>query len=492
MERGRRGAILVWAGLVLGFAAGSGPADWRRASIDVLQVKDMEIADVLDLLAGKSGANIVAGADVSGRVTVFLKDVPMEEALRAVLDARGLAYREEGRIVRVMTEADYRARYGEPFGRRTVSRVVRPRHTRADDLAQVLERMKGPDGRIIVDAKSNTLVMTGTPARIAALAGLAERLDVPLETRTFRLSYASPKDLAETIGKELTPSVGRLRFDEGTGTLSVTDTPLVVGEVARMVEAFDEPRPQVLIEARIVQILLSDRQRLGVDWRALVRNYHRLDLSGSFDILDTGARGGRLGVGTLDEDDYQALMEALKSTENTRILSNPRVLALNRREAKILVGTTEPYVTATVTTPASGPTVTAEQVRFVEVGVKLYVTPVVHRDGFITLTLRPEVSSVTRTVTTATRNVIPVVGSSEAETTVTVKDGVTVVIGGMIKEETVRTEHKIPFLGDVPWLGGLFRSRDDLKRKSEILLFLTPRIVSGDVDSSEAETARKE
>ena len=118
--------------------------------------------------------------------------------------------------------------------------------------------------------------------------------------------------------------------------------------------------------------------------------------------------------------------------------------------------------------------------KFIDVGVKLVVTPTIHADGFITMKIRPEVSSATDSVRTGQNNLIPVVDTSELETTVRVKDGVTVVLGGLIKDEQVRSNSKVPILGDVPVVGGAFRNRITGTQKSEIVIFLTPRIIEGD------------
>jgi type II secretory pathway component GspD/PulD (secretin) len=188
-----------------------------------------------------------------------------------------------------------------------------------------------------------------------------------------------------------------------------------------------------------------------------------------------------MSIGTLSGDNYEVLIQALDSEGATNILSSPRITTLNGQEAKILVGSSEPYVTSTTTTPSSGPSTVSESVNFIEVGVKLYVTPQIHKDKFITMKLKPEISSVTRTLKTGNNNTIPVVDTSEAETTVTVKDGITIVIGGLIKEEKILTKNKVPLLGSIPVLGAAFRNSDDLKRKTEIVVFLTPRIITGDV-----------
>ena len=175
-----------------------------------------------------------------------------------------------------------------------------------------------------------------------------------------------------------------------------------------------------------------------------------------------------------------AFLEALETIGDTNTLSSPSIIAVNNQEAKILVGSTEPYVTTTTTTPASGPTTTAESVNFIDVGVKLYVTPTIHRDNFVTLNIKPEVSTVTSTITTSNNNTIPIVDTSEAETIVMVKSGVTIIIGGLIKEERIESINKVPLLGDVPLLGMAFRNDDLLVRKTETVIFLTPTIISGD------------
>ena len=187
-----------------------------------------------------------------------------------------------------------------------------------------------------------------------------------------------------------------------------------------------------------------------------------------------------MSIGTLSKDDYQVLLEALDTVGSSEIVASPHITAVNNKEAKILVGSTEPYVTTTTTTPSAGPATTAESVNFIEVGVKLYVTPTIHKDGFITMKIKPEVSSVTKNITTSNNNTIPVVETSEAETTVTAEDGSTIVIGGLIKDEKIDSVKKFPLLGDLPFLGFAFRSEGKVVRKTELVIFLTPKIISGE------------
>ena len=229
------------------------------------------------------------------------------------------------------------------------------------------------------------------------------------------------------------------------------------------------------------QIELTYNFELGVDWQAIFTVLDNLNVQMDFDVFDGEEVNKSLfTVGTIAHNSYAATLEALKSIGDTNVLSSPSIIVLNNQEAKILVGSTQPYVTSTTTTPSSGPTTTAETINFIDVGVKLYVTPIVHRDGFITMKIRPEVSSVLSVVETSGGNEIPVVKTSEAETTVRIKDGVTIVIGGLIEDSNSDTRKKVPILGDIPLLGAVFRNQDMSSTKTEIAIFLTPTIVSGE------------
>lgn len=452
-----------------------------RKILDVLDLKNMDVLDVLKLISQKSGLNIVAGQNVKGRVTVFLKDVEVREALWIIVEAYGWAYTQDGEIIKVMTDQEYEAKYGHKFGQEIQTRVRQLLFAKPTAVTAVLNEVKGKTGKIIADEKSSILILMDDAAKLEEMEMIIGRLDVPTETEVFDLGYAKAEDLSAKIAEVLTPSVGTMKFDERSNRIVVSDTTQALQRVKKIVGAFDEKDEEVLIEAKIIQITLSDEHKMGIDWEAIVSDYHSLDLTSDFDVFGASDKRGKLSIGTLSSDDYTALIEALDTIGKTNILSSPRITAVNNKEAKILVGSTEPYVTTTTTTPSSGPTTTAESVNFIEVGVKLFVTPTIHNDGFITMKIKPEVSSVTNNLTTSNNNTIPIVETSEAETTVMVKDGVSIVIGGLIKEETIKATKKVPLLGDIPVLGFAFRSHNDSVSKTEIAIFLTPRIITGDV-----------
>jgi len=449
--------------------------------ISTLNLKNMDILDVLTLLSKKSGINIVAGQNVQGRVTVFLKGVEVEGALKVIAEANNWAYIKEDGIIKVMTGSDFETKYGYKFGQKIETRVIELSHKAPADIVGILNQVKSPTGKVITSDKSNALILIDSPAKLDEIEAIIARIDIPIKTEVFELSYAKVEDLSGKVGEALTPSIGRMRFDVRSNAIIVSDTQVKLNEIAQMIRTFDRKDKEVLVEAKILQIVLSDDLKFGIDWSAIVRDHHLLTLTNDFDILQSTEKAGRLSIGTLSEDDYTATIEALQTIGETELLSAPSITAVNNQEAKMLVGTTEAYVTTTTTTPASGPVTTAESVNFIDVGVQLYVTPTIHNDDFITMKIKPEVSSVTSTVTTGNNNTIPIISTSEAETTVLVKNRVTIVIGGLIEDNTIITNKQIPVLGSLPVLGIFFRSTDHSETKTEIVIFLKPTIITGDV-----------
>lgn len=453
----------------------------EESIIDVLDLEQIEVLDVLKLISQKSGLNIIASSNVNGRVTVYLKDMKVLEILRTIVDSYGWAYVKEKNVIKVMTAREYESKYGYKFGQEIETRIVQLMYADTTDLLTILNQVRSSSGKVIVDPKTRTLVLMDERPKLDEMEHIIKRLDVAVETRVFDLSYAKVESIAKKISEVLSPNLGIMKFDERSNMVIVSDSKAKITEIAQIVEVFDKQNEEVLIEAKILQIVLSDEHKMGVDWEAIVSDIHGLSLKSDFDILGASDKKGKISIGTIASDDYTMLIEALDTVGVTDILSSPRITTINNEEAKILVGSTEPYVTSTTTTPSSGPTTTAESVNFIEVGVKLYVTPTIHNDGFVTMKIKPEISSVTGEVATSNNNTIPVVETSEAETSVMVKDGVTIVIGGLIKEEKIKTTKKVPVLGDIPLLGNVFNNESSKVSKTEIVLFLTPHIITGDV-----------
>ncbi|MDD5669358.1 MAG: hypothetical protein PHE58_04940, partial [Candidatus Omnitrophica bacterium] len=244
---------------------------------------------------------------------------------------------------------------------------------------------------------------------------------------------------------------------------------------------FDEKTPQVLIDSQVVEIKPSDKFEMGVDWDYWIRKNFRSTAS-----LPLGTNDNRLFIGTTsktpeEKGEYKAVLDLLRTIGDTKILSSPRIMALNNQEAKILVGTKDAFITS-ATSQSGDTSVTSQSVNFVDVGIKLYVTPTINKDGFVIMKIKPEISSAERTDIISEGKVtqIPIVTTSETETTVMVKDGVTIIIGGLKKDERTKSVRKIPLLGDVPLAGFFFRSTSDEMKSTELVILLTPHIISGE------------
>ena len=443
-----------------------------------LQFQGMDVVEVLKILAEQAGFDLVAGKNVTGRATLFLKDVDPWEALEVVLAANELAYEKKGEILTIMTQRDYELLHGQPFQDRRVLKSFVPRTAKVADLSRALAQVKSNIGRVVADEATNTLILMDTPDLVDQMLQISRQMDQPLESRVFSLNNAPVKGLAPAVQEAMTKGVGRVAVDERSNQLVVTDYPARLNDIARMIRAFDERANEVLIDAKILQVVLSDKFQMGIDWQSFISK--QLQLKGATALnLTTGAfaifnavEGSRVGSSKI-------LVEALRTYGDTRILSEPRITVVNNQEAKILVGSKEPYVTTQVSQGGTGTAVTAESVNFIDVGVKLYVTPTISRDGFIQMKIKPEVSSKTGTLTTGQKNEIPIVETAEAETVLLVEDGNTVILGGLIKDEKSVDQQRIPILGDIPVLGALFRSNKDTTKRTELVVFITPTIITG-------------
>jgi len=454
----------------------------QRISLDL---KGVDILDVLKLLSQKSGLNFVAGRNVTGRVTIFAKDVDVWKAFEQIVDANELAYEHRGDIVNVMTARDYELLHGVRFQERTVSRVIPLKFAKAIQVSTALNQVKSNIGRVVVDEASNTIILTDAPMRLNEMAALTGTLDRPTETRIYTLHYAEAEKLKEKLQELLTPGLGTFSFDPRTNKVVISDLKDLMPKFDRIIRALDEQDGEVLIDAKLVKVKLTDSYNLGIDWKEV---FAGIDSQGrlSFDSVDgdvvgSGATGAALKLLSAPSGDSQVILEALQKYGKTETISNPRIAVMNNQEAKILIGTKEAVISVTTTIPASGSTVSSPEITYVDVGTKLFVTPSIKSDGHVKLKIRPEVSTAdvqTFSTSADVKNRIPIVTTTEAETNVIVRSGTTVIIGGLIDSTVKRNQSQLPFLGNLPVLGMPFRSRADSNEKTELVVFLTPQIIS--------------
>ncbi|MEK6733158.1 MAG: secretin N-terminal domain-containing protein [Candidatus Omnitrophota bacterium] len=479
--------LLIFSGLV--FAVQQDDSD-----LISLDLKGMDIRDVLKILSQKSGLNIVADSGVKGAVTLYLKDVSAMDAISIVTSTNGLAYEQTGTLIRIMDAKEYEKAHGRSFEDRTKTEIVKLNYANAGEVAKALSQIKSDIGKVISEDVSNTIVIIDTPDNIKKMKEIIAGMDALMVTEVFPLDYAKAESLKDKINEMVSRGVGSVKFDEKTNKLVVRDTKQKIEDIRKVINAFDEKTREVLIDANIIQVTLSDKYSYGIDW---------LDIAKMGDVKLTADTNLSAGLSNVTPNTFSiatsggnnsTIISLLKTYGETNVLSRPRIAVLDRHEAKILVGSKEVYVTSEVTTTSGGTYHTTDNVQFVDVGVRLAVTPEINRAGFVTLKVKPEVSNADATKTVqlknpdgSTRTIVPYVTTSEAETSVVVKDGTTVIIGGLMKDTLVNRKEKVPFLGDIPLVGKLFSSNGKSKEKTELVILLTPHIIDGDKTSEETK-----
>lgn len=428
--------------------------------------KDADIKAVLNYLSEVSGIDIVPSPDVAGPVTLKLTNKPWEMALDIIVKNYGYAYEREENIIRVMT----------------------------------LESLK-----------------------------LEE-----LSTQVISLNYATAEEAQESI-KDMLTERGKLTYDARINALIITDLAANIYKIRQVIEALDKKTPQIMIEAKIIETTLSKSERLGIDWNLIIQasgarrpttipfvgfqsdwSLHSKVLPKFFPVGTTGTSSVTVGTGgatttaapgdfptgesvaddaatrafpfvgtdaftfgTLDFSQFSILLEYIKSRSDTDIVSNPRITTLNNKSAKMFVGRVHPYISKIDEDSEAG-TVKYEY-KEKEIGIRLEVTPHINKNGDIKVELKPEIKDIIGYQALTEYFSLPIFSTREAETQVMVRDGETIFLGGMIKENIKEYDKKFPVLGDifgsVPLIGSLFKYKSESKTKTELIFFLTVHVV---------------
>jgi type IV pilus assembly protein PilQ len=432
----------------------------ERVSLDLQEVP---LRDALAMLSKQFGLSIITARDVTTNVTVRFRNVTLREALDSMVTINGFAYRTRGRVIEVYK-----------------------------------------------------------PSAAAATTA-------PPKAETFKLKYANAEALKTVLRPFLSKDVGKMEATQGGNTLIIYDTPDRLQTLASVIAKVDEPEPQVTIGAEIIEASISVGERLGIDWST------RLSVGGAarpitfpfpdkkfgsawFPKNDPGTASSEeegegtegegseedgetadfdpnrafpyatredFTFGTIDATGLQAVLEVLKSDGGTNLIANPEITTLNNREARINIGDTVPVPIFTTNLETGVSAVTGFE--DVETGTILSVTPQVNNDGeSVTLTVKPEISEIIGFKGQFDER--PITASRRAETTVRLRDGETLVIGGLVNEKNNETIRKIPILGDAPLIGWLFKSRRKDRTKRSLYVFVTPRIMD---DVGYRDRARK-
>jgi type IV pilus assembly protein PilQ len=405
-----------------------------------LDFQDVPVRQVLQIIAQVNGFNLVTTDTVTGNVTISLSGVPWDQALDMILRVKGLDKRLEGNILLIAPTEELTARE-----------------------TQALQSKK----------------------QVSDLA--------PLSTVNISVNYAKAANLA-TILKSSEGGIlserGTVTVDERTNTMLIRDTLPSIDEARKMIDALDIPVKQVLIESRMVTVLDNVDEELGVRWGLSDRESDS-GVSGSIEGAETIAGGSipsiddRLNVnlpvsgatGTIgfqiaslvDGTILDLELSALESENKGEIIASPRITVANQQEAYIEQGTEIPYVQAT----SSG----ATSVEFKKAVLSLRVTPQITPDNRIILDLVVTQDTRGETVSTSTGDAVAI-DTQEIKTQVLVENGETIVLGGIFQQTSTDSVSKVPLFGDLPFLGVLFRNTSEFQEKRELLIFVTPKIIT--------------
>jgi len=391
---------------------------------------DTPLSTVISVLSLKTGYKFITDGELAKKkIVLSLKDVSAEEALTALLDTYNLYYVRQGET-----------------------------------------------NIYVIKSKNDTVVST--------------------VSKVFFLNYPTAKDLEPTLRMKLSKN-GTISSDEKSNSIIVTDMSNNIDEIDQLIRTLDIPPLQVLLEAKIISVKIDNSLQFGVDtniYRTDQFYTSPLDLARATasggSILGTsiqpqvgytqalspglvsGGTGGGLRVSLLQGDmNVQSYIEAIKTDTNAKVLTNPRLVVINNKEANVEIIEEIPYNSQTTTGLSTG--VQSTTIAFKEVGIKLRVRPQINRDGTILLDVTPEQSSLVG----YTSQQEPIVDTSKTNTTFILENGETAVISGLVKEDDTKTEFKIPLLGDIPILGNLFKKYSDEKIRTELTVLITAKIL---------------
>ncbi len=404
-------------GALAGAGASSGPTTMedRMQQIITVEYKDADLVSVLRSLALTYRLNLLTGPDIKGKVTINLQEITVEKALEAILKANGLLYSLREGVIYVTS--------GDPSLVDTKTEVVQLKYLTATQAQNMSRKMLSPKGDMKINETANNMIVT---------------------------------DLEENITK-----------------------------IRALIDEVDTAPRQVLIEAKILDITSTDLRSLGVTYNFDYQPAGVDALAGGLFDRKTGfaetlstsvalPSQSSLSTGqitlnalTLKGFTLDATIDALVRDGKAHLLASPSIAVISGQEARIVIGERFPYKERTQTT--SG---TTETTKFVDIGTSLKVNPQINDDGYITMSLHPEVSSLTEALDAGPR-----VATREADTTVRVKEGETLVIGGLIRQKDNSTIDKVPFLGDIPYIGRLFSRVSSDSEQIELAVFITPRIL---------------
>jgi MSHA biogenesis protein MshL len=415
-----------------------------------LTVRDADFKEVLLAFSKDNGVNIIVDPKIEGKITVDLKKVTLSAALEAILKPLDLDYNQEGNLIR----------------------VSKPKMETRTFILNYLTTVRGGSASVrgIGGSTGGTTTSTGTGMTSTTTGGGA--LVSQVKTEDIADLW---KEIRDEIKNILSPE-GKILINKMSSTLVVTDYSKVLREVDRFISKVEETvQRQVYIEAKVIEVQLNDSFQLGIDWR-LVPNIMGSGFGGFFrqnltSTTNYAASGNvQIGVGNVDTN---SLIDALSTQGRVDIISSPRVSTLNNQKAIIKAAVEDVYFD--VTTAAGTPPITTATPKYITIGLILDVTPQIDGDGSIIMDIHPSVTERVATATyPGTGQQAPIISVRETQTIVRIREGQTILIGGLMQSKEKENLSGVPCLMNVPVAGEAFRQTRTDKAKFEIVVLITP------------------
>lgn len=446
----------------------------------------------LDYMRADEAVSLLHGvADKQARIEV----VPRSNAL--LITDRGV---NVARYLDLLRQIDVKT-----GGEAGLSTYVYPlKHASAAELASTLGQVFGatvaaPPARARVQAlegKGLSSSLQGLETR--ELESVQQRTQIPLEVPTTAAAPADSGSPGGRVGPGGLVGGTTIVPDQATNSLVIRTAPPNFSVLQGTIEQLDVRPAQVLLEVLIAEVTLDKSSQWGVNWNIFSqKGFGGSDSTRGIlggvgpqvaDSLISSIAGAGIRVVTMGTINVRAVLQALTARTNVRVLSAPRVLALNNEKARILVGSQVPFTSASLTSLNA---VVDQVVQYQNVGTQLTVLPTVNNDGYVTFRILQEVSELSATTVAAAQN-SPIITTREAETSAIVKTGSSVVIGGLIGETRSNIESGVPLLQDIPVLGNLFKTKSVDHQRTELAIFLTPYVVTTDEQSDALLQAERE
>ena len=436
-----------------------------------LDFQDIEVRRVLQLLADFTNINMVTADSVQGNITLRLKDVPWDQALDIILKTKNLDKRRNGNVIWIAP----------------VSELIKSEEDEAKAIAQSTKLAPLQTEYILLKyAKAADIEKLITQGRNSGTSNSTNN------------GGATVEPLGDSVGTLLSPR-GTISLDPRTNTLIINDTSQKIDQIRKMIDLLDIPVKQVMIEARIVRATTSFSKEMGVKWGILSQginqnnnllvggsettlwNLRNPDTNGKYTIerpdnlnvdlgvTTTGASSIAFGLISLSDFMLDLELSALQADGYGEVISTPKVMSADKQKAKVATGVEVPY--QSTTNSAAGSTATTS---FKEALLSLEVTPNITPDGKILM----ELLIANDSINSYARNGEAILNKNTINTNVLVNNGETVVLGGVFEQTTTNAVTKVPFLGDLPYVGRLFKKTAKSEAKNELLIFVTPRIVN--------------